>query len=519
MAHGKGTLMRVAQPPKQVAGHGMRPTKFWSAAAAVLAATLAAGVLLVNGPQSGKADAATPTWQSGVYVGGCNTTAINQFKTWRGGNIGHGMVFLGTSWAAIQNPTSAASCFKTLNIPVTFSVPMLPASGASIATGATGAYDTYWANLGKNLVASGQANADLRIGWEMNGTWFNWSAVPNATAWKAYWIHIVNAMRKATGQHFTFTWSPGNGQSFAIENAYPGDAYVDYIGQSLYDQTYVGSTASAATKWNALLNGGHGLAWQASFASAHGKKLAYPEWALATKSSFNGHGNGDNAYFIQQFYNFLKAHNVAYETYFDSDHSPNIHKINSGTATSSNFKNAGAMYKSLFTGTGTSPAISSTAASTAKPTTSASATKTSASPSKTATPTPTATKTSASPTKTASPTPTTPSSTGTDTLLYSTNVNRSSSHLLNGATLTGSAAVFITPSASASKVSFYLDDTSAKKAAFRVETDKPYDFFGTSYGNAKLYSFSGLAAGKHTITAVIALRAGGTKTVTATFTR
>jgi hypothetical protein len=104
-------------------------------------------------------------------------------------------------------------------------------------------------------------------------------------------------------------------------------------------------------------------------------------------------------------------------------------------------------------------------------------------------------------------------------LLYSTSTNRSSSHALNGAKLTGPAAVFITPSANASKVSFYLDDTSAKKAAFRVETDKPYDFFGTSYGNAKLYSFSGLAAGKHTITAVIALRAGGTKTVTATFTR
>ena len=54
------------------------------------------------------------------------------------------MVFLGTSWSAIQNPTSAASCFKTLNMPVTFSVPMLPASGANIATGATGAYDAYW---------------------------------------------------------------------------------------------------------------------------------------------------------------------------------------------------------------------------------------------------------------------------------------------------------------------------------------------------------------------------------------
>ena len=49
--------------------------------------------------------------------------------------------------------------------------------------------------------------------------------------------------------------------------------------------------------------------------------------------------------------------------------------------------------------------------------------------------------------------------------------------------------------------------------------DGPYDFSGTSYANARLYAFSGLAKGKHTITAVIALRAGGTKTVTATFTR
>ena len=85
--------------------------------------------------------------------------------------------------------------------------------------------------------------------------------------------------------------------------------------------------------------------------------------------------------------------------------------------------------------------------------------------------------------------------------------------------ITGSAAVFITPSATASKVSFYLDDTSAAKPAFRVETDKPYDFYGTSYGNARLYAFSGLAKGKHTITAVISWRAGGTKKVTATFTR
>jgi Glycosyl hydrolase family 26 len=473
--------MRVTQSARQVASHGFRPTKFRSASAAVLAATLSAGVLLVNGPHVGVASAASPTWQSGVYVGGCNTTAINQFKTWRNAPSERGMVFLGATWSAIQNPTSAASCFKSIGVPVTFSVPMIPSSGASISSGAGGSYDAYWKKLGQNLVSAGQANADLRIGWEMNGGWFNWSAKSNPTAWKNYWIHIVKAMRTASGQHFTFDWSPGNGQSFAVENAYPGDAYVDYIGQSLYDEDY--SSKSQTVRWNALLNGSHGLAWQASFAAAHGKKLAYPEWALATPSSFSGHGGGDDSYFVQQFYNFLKSHNVAYETYFDSDHSPNVHKLNSGTSTSGNFKNAGATYRSLFGGAAGNVPGSGTSTSTATPP------------------------------KSSTPAPTVPSSTAKDTLLYSTSATRSSPHPLNAATVTGSAAVWITPSGSASKVTFSLDGKS-----IRTESSVPYDFGGTAVSGAKLYSFSGLAKGKHTVIAVIALSTGS-KTVTATFTR
>jgi hypothetical protein len=466
-------------------------------------------VLLVHGPHS---EAATTSWQSGVYVGGCNSTALNQFKTWRGTAVAHSEVFLGTTWSAIENPTSAASCFKNLGIPVTFSVPMLPASGASITTGATGAYNSYWTTLAKNLVADGQPSADLRIGWEMNGNWFNWSAQSNPTAWKNYWIQIVKSMRSVSGQKFTFTWSPGAGQTFAVENAYPGDAYVDYIGQSVYDQWYGASGASAATKWNSVLNGSHGLAWGASFAAAHGKKLAYPEWALATPSSFSGHGNGDDVYFIQQFFAFLKSHSVAYETYFDANHSPNTHMLNSGTSTSSNFKNAGATYKSLWSGVST-PA-STTATSSSKASATPSATKTSTKPSTTPTPTPTKTAT-------ASPTPSTSTSASSakDTLLFSTSSARTSSHLLNGATVTGSAAVWLVPSAVANKVTFYLDDTAEKKAPIRIETSSPYDFGGTAVSGAKLYNFGALAKGKHTITAVIQWHAGGTKTVTATFTR
>ena len=86
------------------------------------------------------------------------------------------------------------------------------------------------------------------------------------------------------------------------------------------------STASAATQWAIIKSGSPRAGLAGLVRAAHDKKLAYPEWALATPSSFNGHGNGDNPYFVQQFYNFLKAHNVAYETYFDTDHSPNIHQ-------------------------------------------------------------------------------------------------------------------------------------------------------------------------------------------------
>ena len=451
--------MRVAQPPKQVAGHGMRPTKFWSAAAAVLAATLAAGVLLVNGPHSGKADAATPTWQSGVYVGGCNTTAINQFKTWRGGNIGHGMVFLGTSWSAIQNPTSAASCFKTLNMPVTFSVPMLPASGASIATGATGAYDSYWANLGKNLVVSGQANADLRIGWEMNGTWFNWSAEPNATAWKAYWVHIVKAMRKATGQHFTFTWSPGNGQSVRHRERLPGRRLRRlHRSEPLRpDVRRLDGERGHEVERDPQV-GGHGLAWQASFASAHGKKLAYPEWALATPSSFNGHGNGDNTYFIQQFYNFLKGSQRRLRDVLR--HRPLAERPHASTAArrrAATSRRPGAMYRrcspaQALTGDECGGIVEQVSDAPRR------ATKTSASPTKTTSRPRSPTKTSATAKSDdrATPRPGTPCSTAPS----STGPRRTCSTVRR---ITGGAAVFITPSATAPRRSASISTTRRRR--------------------------------------------------------
>ena len=126
--------MRVAQPPKQVAGHGMRPTKFWSAAAAVLAATLAAGVLLVNGPHSGKADAATRPGSPGST----SVAATPPRSTSSRAGAAATSVTAWSSWAPAGPPSrtrqAPQAASRRMNIPVTFSVPMLPASGANIAT-------------------------------------------------------------------------------------------------------------------------------------------------------------------------------------------------------------------------------------------------------------------------------------------------------------------------------------------------------------------------------------------------
>ena len=56
-------------------------------------------------------------------------------------------------------------------------VPMFPTGvGASLATGATGAYNSYFTTLAQTLVAAGQANAYLRLGWEFDGSWTAWYA-------------------------------------------------------------------------------------------------------------------------------------------------------------------------------------------------------------------------------------------------------------------------------------------------------------------------------------------------------
>jgi hypothetical protein len=77
-------------------------------------------------------------------------------------------------------------------------VPIIPsdASGnpvGTLAQGATGAYNSYYVTLAQTLVAAGESNAYLRLGWEFDGSWYAWNATtPSAEAsYATYFQQIV----------------------------------------------------------------------------------------------------------------------------------------------------------------------------------------------------------------------------------------------------------------------------------------------------------------------------------------
>ena len=53
-----------------------------------------------------------------------------------------------------------------------YSVPLLPKDGSTLAAGASGAYDAHFETMARELVAQGQGDAIIRLGWEFNGSWY-----------------------------------------------------------------------------------------------------------------------------------------------------------------------------------------------------------------------------------------------------------------------------------------------------------------------------------------------------------
>ena len=249
-------------------------------------------------------------------------------------------------------------------------VGVLPSGSYTLAAGAAGTYNSYWTTLAQNIVSQGIASQTiLRLGHEFNGTWYKWSVInaTDAANYAEYWRQIVNTMRAVPGaEGLQFCWNGVNGwNSYALENAYPGDAYVDYIGPDIYDQSWASNTypytttmypygADAATRqtnaWNSIAGtANNGLAWWKNFAATRGKPLVIPEWGVNARS--DGHGGLDNPFFVQKMYDFIQdpANNVAWHVYFDVTASDGNHLVTQlPTKAATQFPNSATLLRQLF---------------------------------------------------------------------------------------------------------------------------------------------------------------------------
>jgi hypothetical protein len=184
--------------------------------------------------------------------------------------------------------------------------------------GAAGAYDRYARQLAVTLVAAGMGNAVIRLGHEMNGTWYHDSLGNDPAqygAWTAYWARIVRAMRSVPGAHFLFDWNVNAGfRNIPFSSYYPGDDVVDVIGVDIYDSGMPGDPRDPAVRWTRLEKEPGGLAQIVAFAREHGKPLSFPEWGVVTTADG---GLGDDPAYVTGIATAVKDNDVLFQAYFD----------------------------------------------------------------------------------------------------------------------------------------------------------------------------------------------------------
>jgi len=289
-----------------------------------LASFVVALLLVTVGTATAASAAGAGSVPLGDYAGADNPMGVADFGYYTGTHPELATDFLnGSSTWAVLDSASGISTWRYSGYQLVLGVPILPDQArASLAKGARGEYDPYFVTLARNLVDDGEGGAYLRLGWEFNGNWFKWSVrnARGALRYAAYFRDIVDAMRSVPGQSFKFVWNPNGGGShgrpYAASDAYPGNAYVNYIGTDLYDESWV-SPLTPANAWTGQLQATWGLDWLAAFAAAHGKPIVFPEWGVAIRS--DGHGLGDDPYFVNEFADWITTHDVAWTNVFSFD--------------------------------------------------------------------------------------------------------------------------------------------------------------------------------------------------------
>jgi hypothetical protein len=185
--------------------------------------------------------------------------------------------------------------------------------------GAAGEYDAHWKKFGQNLVDTGLGSSIVRVGWELNGDWYETHYVGETAEqreqWKEYFRRIVMAM-EVEGSRFEidFNIAEGPQDSVSLEDLYPGDDYVDIIGVDVYD-SYI-SPIDPTARWQAKDEKVNSVSAVVAFAADHDKPVSFPEWAMVAEGDTQG--GGDSPGFIDQVADVVVSTPVRYQAYFNS---------------------------------------------------------------------------------------------------------------------------------------------------------------------------------------------------------
>jgi hypothetical protein len=252
-------------------------------------------------------------------MGGGDADELSDFERFVGSEVTHAGAFVSKkSWDRFRELDWLEE-WEDSGYTLSLGVPMLTErDGGSLQDGARGRYDAHFRHLAEQLVAHGQGDAILRLGWEFNGDWYPWAAAEDPRAFAEYWRRIHRVMRSVPGaEGLRFDWNPAIGVADVPEEAYPGDEYVDIIGMDVYDRPKSAEEADPAARWQRMVDQPYGLAWQRDFAAAHRKPTSFPEWATSDRQ--RGGQKADNPVFIRNMYEWIRSNDVEYHTYFEFD--------------------------------------------------------------------------------------------------------------------------------------------------------------------------------------------------------
>ncbi len=115
---------------------------------------------------------------------------------------------------------------------------------AGEADGLIDAYANRWRDLGFTIM--------VRLHHEFDQSHLAYTSVGQEAAFVTAWRRIVDRFKARGATNVGFWWCPSEGgdDRASVDRAYPGDAYVDWVGTDSYNHAYVGEDRYA-TPWRA----------------------------------------------------------------------------------------------------------------------------------------------------------------------------------------------------------------------------------------------------------------------------